>query len=165
MHAVRLKVRPSLRWTTGCRRGQSLMPSANPGGISAKTRPPRNFRPSTTSKIWMRPGPSGSWEMALSEMYSRDSSGEKHSPLGPDQIVGCHRYLPGYSVQPVDPRGLLDLCSLSLVSHQNSIARVSEPNGSVGMNNHVVRGVQRFPVEAVQQHGETPVVLGAGNPA
>ena len=36
------------------------MPLADPGDISANTSPPRNFRPSTTSKTRMCPGPSGS---------------------------------------------------------------------------------------------------------
>ena len=57
------------------------MPSANPGDISAKTSPPGSFHPSTTSKARMCPGPLGSCEFPVSEMYSRDSSGEKHSPF------------------------------------------------------------------------------------
>ena len=60
----------------------------------------------------------------------------KAQPVGPDQIVSYHRNFTGYSIQPVDLRGQFGLCSLSLVRHQDSIARVSEPNGSVGMNNH-----------------------------
>jgi hypothetical protein len=89
----------------------------------------------------------------------------KAQPVGPDQIVSYHRNFTGYSIQPVDPRGKFGLGSLSLVRHQNSIARIGKPDSSVGMNYHIIWSVEGFAVEAVQQHGEAPVVLGAGNPS
>jgi len=74
-------VRPSPRSTTGCRPGQSVCHRQTPGDLSANTWPPRSSLPSTTSDTRMCPGPSASWECPVSEMYSRDSSGKKHSPL------------------------------------------------------------------------------------
>src|SRR5215813_6601612 len=53
----------------------------------------------------------------------------------------------------------------AFVVHEAPIARISEPDATVRMNNHVVWGIERFALIAIRQHGDAAIILGASHSA
>ena len=49
--------------------------------------------------------------------------------------------------------------------HEAPIARISEPDATVGMDDHVVWGIERFALITIRQHGNAAIILGARHPA
>src|ERR1700730_287274 len=54
---------------------------------------------------------------------------------------------------------------VAFVVHEAPIARISEPDGAVGMDDDIVWGIERFALIAIRQHSNTAIILGAGHPA
>src|SRR5215813_10279390 len=48
----------------------------------------------------------------------------------------------------------------AFVVHEAPIARISEPDATVGMHDHVVWGIERFALITMRQHGDAAVILG-----
>src|SRR5262249_23288683 len=53
----------------------------------------------------------------------------------------------------------------AFVVHEAPIARISEPDATVRMNDHVVWGIERFALITIRQHGDAAIILGASHPA
>src|SRR5262245_10933184 len=53
----------------------------------------------------------------------------------------------------------------AFVVHEAPIARISEPDATVGMDNHVVWGIERFALITIRQHGDAAVILGTSHSA
>ena len=53
----------------------------------------------------------------------------------------------------------------AFVVHEASIARISEPDATVGMDDHVVWGIERFALITIRQHSNAAIILGARHPA
>src|SRR5215475_2557842 len=53
----------------------------------------------------------------------------------------------------------------AFVVHEAPIARISEPDATVGMDDHVIWGVERFALITICQHGDAAIILGARHPA
>src|SRR5208282_5270364 len=73
--------------------------------------------------------------------------------------------LAGARVDPVD--GLLDLegALVALVVEERAIAGIGEPDAAVGVDDGVVRCVERLAIEAIGQDGRLAVVLVADDAA
>ncbi len=54
---------------------------------------------------------------------------------------------------------------MAFVIGHDAVARVGEPDGTVGMHREVVGGVELFALKSVYQHGDGPVVFGARHAA
>src|SRR6266446_4750402 len=53
----------------------------------------------------------------------------------------------------------------AFVVHEAPIARISEPDATVGMHDHIVWGIERFALITIRQHGDAAIILGARHPA
>ena len=53
----------------------------------------------------------------------------------------------------------------ALVVTHDAVSRIAEPDAAIGVNHHVVRGIERFAVVAFGQHGGMAVVLVADHAA
>src|SRR5215813_6078831 len=53
----------------------------------------------------------------------------------------------------------------AFVVHEAPIARISEPDATVRMNDHVVWGIERFALITIRQHGDAAIILGASHSA
>src|SRR5262245_47403721 len=53
----------------------------------------------------------------------------------------------------------------AFVVHEAPIARISEPDATGGMDDHVVWGIERFALIIIRQHGDAAIILGARHPA
>src|SRR6185503_12914932 len=65
------------------------------------------------------------------------------------------------AIDAIDVVRELDRRTLALVIGKDAEGRVREPDGAVGFHHHVVWRVEGFSVEAIAEHGDPPVVLGA----
>src|SRR6266852_4338110 len=53
----------------------------------------------------------------------------------------------------------------AFVVHEAPIARISEPDATVGMDDHVVWGIERFTLITIRQYRDAAVIFGARHPA
>src|SRR5215471_7683875 len=53
----------------------------------------------------------------------------------------------------------------AFVVHEAPIAWISEPDATVGMDDHIVWGIERFALITIRQHGDAAVILGTSHPA
>src|SRR5215470_3236452 len=53
----------------------------------------------------------------------------------------------------------------AFVVHEAPIARISEPDATVRMHDHVVWGIERFALITIRQYGDAAVILSACHPA
>ncbi len=87
-------------------------------------------------------------------------------PVGAHEISGDHGSGAACGIDPVDVGRQLKLALRGrLVVSLDSVARIREPDGTVGGHDHIVRRVQRLAVEPVDDHGDAAVVLGARHAA
>ena len=85
--------------------------------------------------------------------------------VGLIQIADDHGRDARLRVQPVNNGGKLERSLVPFVIRHNAVAGVAEPDGPVGMNHHVIRGVQLLALKAIHQHGDGAIMFGARHPA
>src|SRR5205823_14216865 len=85
--------------------------------------------------------------------------------IGFRQRVGDERERSSMRIDAIDRFLERDFPLGAFVVHEAAIARISEPDATVRMHDHVVWGVERFALITVRQHGNTAIILGARHPA
>ncbi len=90
----------------------------------------------------------------------------ERQPVGALEVVRDYLQRSGGRVKPVHVTGAdLTVGPVAFVVAVDAIARVGEPQRAVGTLDDVVRAVQPLAIPAVREHGDRPVMLGAGDPA
>src|SRR6266851_3002107 len=90
--------------------------------------------------------------------------GREAETVGPRDVAGDHGGPAGLGIETVDVGGQLEGGHVALVVAEHAEGRIGEPHAVVGLHHHVVGRVEPLVLEAVHQHRDRPVVLGAGHP-
>ena len=85
--------------------------------------------------------------------------GQSVRPL--DQPGGRDRRTPAVGIEPVDVEGQFRLCLHAQIIAGDAGGRIGEPDGAVGLHDHVVRAIEPLAVEPIDQHRDGAVILGA----
>src|SRR5215831_10967311 len=85
--------------------------------------------------------------------------------VGFRQRVGDERERCSMGIDAIDSLLEREFPLGAFVVHEAPIARISEPDATVGMHDHVVWGIERFALITIRQHGDAAVILGASQPA
>ena len=87
--------------------------------------------------------------------------GREAQPVGAEHALGDDGRLAGLGVDAVDVGVDLGLGLVALVVGEDAEHGIGEPDRAVRLHDHVVGRVEPLAVEAVDQHGDGAVVLGA----
>src|SRR6185503_9351392 len=91
--------------------------------------------------------------------------GREAQPVGSEHALGDYSGLQGVGIDPVDVGLDLGLGLVALVVGEDAEGRIGEPDRAIRLHHHVVGRVEPLAVEAVDQHRNGPVVLGARDAA
>jgi hypothetical protein len=107
----------------------------------------------------------GVWRFAGVDDVHFSFVGRKTDTVGLDHVTDNDRGLTGFRVDAVNVGGQFEGSFVSFVVGHDAVARIGEPDGSIGMDGEIVWRVELFVLEMIHQHGDGAVVFGAGDAA
>src|SRR5258708_6765015 len=87
--------------------------------------------------------------------------GREANTVGLIHVAGDDGGFARFRVETINDGGQLEGSFVAFVIGHDAVARVSEPDGTVGMHREIVGGVELFALNSVYQHGDGAIVFGA----
>ena len=78
---------------------------------------------------------------------------------------GDHRQFTGLTVDAIDPRRQFKFRFVAFIRAEDAVARIGEPNGTIGVNGCIIRRVEFFAVKTIGENSPRTVILTATNAA
>src|SRR5208283_1238011 len=87
--------------------------------------------------------------------------GRETNAIGLIHVGGNNSDLACVGIEPVDIGGQFEVSFVAFVIGHDAVAGIGEPDGAVGMDGEVVRGVELLVLKLVHEHGNGAIVFGA----